>query len=215
MQDKRDFIVTRDMTEYDYLFKIIILGDSSVGKTNLLLRYTQDKFQEYVHTTIGVDFRIRTVVVDGKKVKLQLWDTAGQERYASMIKAYYNGANGAVLVYDMTDINSLYHIVDIITNILEVNPKIKLVLVGNKKDMIDNSPYVSDYSKMIAKKYDLKYFEVSAKDNQNLMIETMFHSLIQDMISVNKPITNNIIPIQNTVKLTQKQKIKHGCCVIM
>jgi len=93
--------------EYDYLFKLVIVGNSSVGKSSLLLRYADDMFNETYLTTIGVDFKFRTINIDGKKVKMQIWDTAGQERFRTITSAYYKGADAIILVYDITNAPSL------------------------------------------------------------------------------------------------------------
>ena len=87
---------------YDHLLKVLLIGDAGVGKSSLLLRYTEDKFDEALGSTIGVDFKVKTVEADGKRVKLTLWDTAGQERFRTLTSSYYRGAQGVVLVYDVT-----------------------------------------------------------------------------------------------------------------
>lgn len=89
--------------EYDYLLKLVIIGNSSVGKSSVLLRFSDDQFSDSYLTTIGVDFRFKTLTIDGKKVKLQIWDTAGQERFRTITNAYYKGADGIVMVYDITN----------------------------------------------------------------------------------------------------------------
>ena len=88
---------------YDSLIKLLLIGDSGVGKSCLLLRFSEDSFQTSFITTIGIDFKIRTIEMDGKRVKLQIWDTAGQERFRTITQAYYRGAMGILLVYDVTD----------------------------------------------------------------------------------------------------------------
>lgn len=98
--------------DYDYLFKLVLIGDSGVGKSCLLLRFADDAFTESYITTIGVDFRFRTIEIDNKVVKLQIWDTAGQERFRTITSAYYRGADGIVMVYDSTDRESFAHIDD-------------------------------------------------------------------------------------------------------
>ena len=93
-------MATRAEDDYDYLFKVVLIGDSGVGKSNLLSRFTRNEFDLETKTTIGVEFATNTIVIDGKTIKAQIWDTAGQERYRAITSAYYRGAVGALLVYD-------------------------------------------------------------------------------------------------------------------
>jgi small GTP-binding protein len=105
---------------YDFLFKLILVGDSGVGKTCILVRFSEDAFNSTFISTIGIDFKIRTVDIEGKKIKLQIWDTAGQERFRSIMTCYYRGAMGIMLVYDVTAEKSFDNIRNWIRNIEEV-----------------------------------------------------------------------------------------------
>merc|ERR1712159_656276 len=96
--------------EYDYLFKLLLIGDSGVGKSCLLFRFADDTYQESYISTIGVDFKIRTVELEGKTIKLQIWDTAGQERFRTITSSYYRGAHGIIVVYDVTDQESFNNV---------------------------------------------------------------------------------------------------------
>ena len=98
------------MDEYDYLFKVLLIGDSSVGKTSVLLRYVEDKFNAEFQTTIGVDFKVSTFNMNGKSIKLQLWDTAGQDRFKNIVASYYRGAHGILLMYDITNQTSYQNV---------------------------------------------------------------------------------------------------------
>ena len=125
--------------EYDYLIKLVIIGNSSVGKSSVLLRFSDDQFSESYLTTIGVDFRFKTLNIDGRRVKLQIWDTAGQERFRTITNAYYKGADGIVLVYDITNLPSFEDIERFWLNEVEsyAEKDVELLLLGNKSDLSD------------------------------------------------------------------------------
>ncbi|KAM3143777.1 hypothetical protein pb186bvf_004053 [Paramecium bursaria] len=150
--------------EYDYLFKLVIIGDSGVGKSSLLLRFADDSFSDSYLTTIGVDFRFRTLPIDGKNVKLQIWDTAGQERFRTITSAYYKGADGIVLVYDITNKSSFTSIDRFWINEVEsyAEKNVELLLIGNKSDSDDRVVSVAealDY----ANSKKMTHIEASAK----------------------------------------------------
>nr|XP_007150298.1 hypothetical protein PHAVU_005G141600g [Phaseolus vulgaris]ESW22292.1 hypothetical protein PHAVU_005G141600g [Phaseolus vulgaris] len=126
----------RARADYDYLIKLLLIGDSGVGKSCLLLRFSDGSFTTSFITTIGIDFKIRTIEQDGKRIKLQIWDTAGQERFRTITTAYYRGAMGILLVYDVTDESSFNNIRNWIRNIEQhASDNVNKILVGNKADM--------------------------------------------------------------------------------
>jgi Ras-related protein Rab-8A len=126
----------RARADYDYLIKLLLIGDSGVGKSCLLLRFSDGSFTTSFITTIGIDFKIRTIELDGKRIKLQIWDTAGQERFRTITTAYYRGAMGILLVYDVTDESSFNNIRNWIRNIEQhASDNVNKILVGNKADM--------------------------------------------------------------------------------
>lgn len=126
----------RARADYDYLIKLLLIGDSGVGKSCLLLRFSDGSFTTSFITTIGIDFKIRTIELDGKRIKLQIWDTAGQERFRTITTAYYRGAMGILLVYDVTDEASFNNIRNWIRNIEQhASDNVNKILVGNKADM--------------------------------------------------------------------------------
>eukprot|EP01099_Mayorella_cantabrigiensis_P000865 TRINITY_DN1367_c0_g1_i3.p1 TRINITY_DN1367_c0_g1~~TRINITY_DN1367_c0_g1_i3.p1 ORF type:complete len:210 (-),score=45.88 TRINITY_DN1367_c0_g1_i3:386-958(-) len=128
---------------YDYLIKLLLIGDSGVGKSCLLLRFSDDSFTPSFITTIGIDFKIRTIELDGKRIKLQIWDTAGQERFRTITTAYYRGAMGILLVYDVTDEKSFQNIRNWIRNIEQhATESVNKMLIGNKCDMIDKKVHL-------------------------------------------------------------------------
>merc|ERR1711896_105627 len=119
--------------EYDFLFKLLLIGDSGVGKSCLLLRFADDTYQESYISTIGVDFKIRTIQLDGKTIKLQIWDTAGQERFRTITSSYYRGAHGIIVVYDTTDAESFRSVERWIKEIEKfAGVDVSISLCGNK-----------------------------------------------------------------------------------
>ncbi|KAF9684942.1 hypothetical protein SADUNF_Sadunf03G0002800 [Salix dunnii] len=125
--------------EYDYLFKLLLIGDSSVGKSCLLLRFADDSYVDSYISTIGVDFKIRTVEHDGKTIKLQIWDTAGQERFRTITSSYYRGAHGIIIVYDVTEMESFNNVKQWLNEIDRyANDSVCKLLVGNKCDLVEN-----------------------------------------------------------------------------
>ncbi|KFO24681.1 Ras-related protein Rab-8A [Fukomys damarensis] len=147
---------------YDYLFKLLLIGDSGVGKTCVLFRFSEDAFNSTFISTIGIDFKIRTIELDGKRIKLQIWDTAGQERFRTITTAYYRGAMGIMLVYDITNEKSFDNIRNWIRNIEE-----KMIL-GNKCDVNDKRQVSRERGEKLALDYGIKFMETSAKANINV-----------------------------------------------
>lgn len=172
---------------YDSIMKILLIGDSGVGKSCLLVRFVEDKFNPSFITTIGIDFKIKTVDINGKKVKLQLWDTAGQERFRTITTAYYRGAMGIILVYDVTDERTFANIKQWFKTVNEhANDEAQLLLVGNKSDM-DTRVVTTEQGEALAKELGLPFIESSAKndDNVNEIFFTLAR-LIQEKIDSNK-----------------------------
>jgi len=127
-------------TEYDYLFKLLLIGDSGVGKSCMLLRFADDTYTESYISTIGVDFKIRTISLDGKTIKLQIWDTAGQERFRTISSTYYRGAHGIIVVYDITNHESFANVKRWLTEIDKyARENVNKLLVGNKSDLDDGA----------------------------------------------------------------------------
>ncbi|KPP68297.1 RAB8A, member RAS oncogene family,-like, partial [Scleropages formosus] len=142
---------------YDYLFKLLLIGDSGVGKTCVLFRFSEDAFNSTFISTIGIDFKIRTVELDGKKIKLQIWDTAGQERFRTITTAYYRGAMGIMLVYDITNEKSFDNIKNWIRNIEEhASADVEKMILGNKCDVNDK--------RQVSKERGEKAFMTLARD---------------------------------------------------
>ena len=190
------------------LYKILLLGDSSVGKSCLLLRYCDDSFQDIHLATIGLDFRLKTINLENnKKIKAQIWDTAGQDRFRAITKNYYRGANGILLIFDITDRSSFEHIRNWIEQIKEEAPEqIIIYLVGNKIDNENNRVVTNEEAKKLAEEFKLKYYETSAKNSIN--VETTFLDLIKEIDSLYSTldVDNNGMTI-NRIKKTRKR-----CC---
>eukprot|EP00744_Colponema_vietnamica_P011456 GILI01016117.1.p1 GENE.GILI01016117.1~~GILI01016117.1.p1 ORF type:complete len:219 (+),score=42.58 GILI01016117.1:108-764(+) len=149
---------------HDVLIKLLLLGDSGVGKSSLLMRFSEDKFTPNFVTTIGVDFKMRTIDIDGKKVKLQVWDTAGQERFRTITPAYYRSAMGVVLVYDITDESTFLNVKYWMKNLEEhASGDICKILIGNKCDLQERRMVDVARGQALASEYGIKFFETSAK----------------------------------------------------
>eukprot|EP01115_Flamella_aegyptia_P008943 TRINITY_DN3748_c0_g6_i1.p1 TRINITY_DN3748_c0_g6~~TRINITY_DN3748_c0_g6_i1.p1 ORF type:complete len:212 (-),score=28.71 TRINITY_DN3748_c0_g6_i1:97-732(-) len=165
---------------YDYLIKLLLIGDSGVGKSCLLLRFSDDSFTPSFITTIGIDFKIRTIELDGKRIKLQIWDTAGQERFRTITTAYYRGAMGILLVYDVTDEKSFGNIRNWIRNIEQhATESVNKMLIGNKCDMVDKKVIDTEKGQQLADEYAIKFMETSAKNSIN--VDNAFITLAQDI----------------------------------
>ncbi|XP_023811563.1 ras-related protein Rab-8B [Oryzias latipes] len=166
---------------YDYLFKLLLIGDSGVGKTCLLFRFSEDSFNTTFISTIGIDFKIRTIELDGKRVKLQIWDTAGQERFRTITTAYYRGAMGIMLVYDICNEKSFDNIKNWIRNIEEhASSDVEKMILGNKCDMTDRRQVSKDRGEKLAIDYRVKFLETSAKSSLN--VEEAFYTMARDIL---------------------------------
>uniref|UniRef100_A0A3P9KAJ0 small monomeric GTPase n=1 Tax=Oryzias latipes TaxID=8090 RepID=A0A3P9KAJ0_ORYLA len=166
---------------YDYLFKLLLIGDSGVGKTCLLFRFSEDSFNTTFISTIGIDFKIRTIELDGKRVKLQIWDTAGQERFRTITTAYYRGAMGIMLVYDICNVKSFDSIKNWIRNIEEhASSDVEKMILGNKCDMTDRRQVSKDRGEKLAIDYRVKFLETSAKSSLN--VEEAFYTMARDIL---------------------------------
>ena len=156
-------------SEYDYLFKLLLIGNSGVGKSCLLLRFSDDTYSNDYISTIGVDFKIKTVELEGKTVKLQIWDTAGQERFRTITSSYYRGSHGIIIVYDITDQESFNGVKMWLQEIdrYATSTVLKL-LVGNKSDLTDKRVVEFDVAKEFAEANNMPFLETSALDSTNV-----------------------------------------------
>jgi len=169
--------------EYDYLFKVVLIGDSGVGKSNLLSRFTRNEFNLESKSTIGVEFATRSIQVDGKTIKAQIWDTAGQERYRAITSAYYRGAVGALLVYDIAKHLTYENVERWLRELRDhADQNIVIMLVGNKSDLRHLRAVPTDESKSFAEKNNLSFIETSALDSTN--VETAFHNILTEIYRI-------------------------------
>ncbi|XP_058095528.1 ras-related protein RIC2-like [Magnolia sinica] len=155
--------------DYDYLFKVVLIGDSGVGKSNLLSRFTRNEFSLESKSTIGVEFATRSLNVDGKVIKAQIWDTAGQERYRAITSAYYRGAVGALLVYDVTRHSTFENVERWLKELRDhTDPNIVVMLIGNKSDLRHLVAVSTDDGKSFAEQESLYFMETSALESTNV-----------------------------------------------
>lgn len=170
--------------DYDYIVKIVVIGDSHVGKSSILMKYCDDDFSPKFITTIGIDFKVRTVHMDGKIVKLQIWDTAGQERFKTITNSYYRGAKAIMVVYDITSAESFEHVQSWIENMDSHcdsrSPPMKM-LIGNKCDLTKDRVIEEKKGLALAKEFGLQFMEVSAKNGTN--IEKAFIDLAKKVVN--------------------------------
>lgn len=188
--------------EYDYLFKLLLIGDSGVGKSCLLLRFADDTYTESYISTIGVDFKIRTIELEGKTIKLQIWDTAGQERFRTITSSYYRGAHGIIVAYDVTDQESFNNVKQWLQEIDRYAcENVNKLLVGNKSDLTTKK--VVDYTtaKEFADQLNIPFLETSAKNATN--VEQAFMTMAAE-------IKNRMGPPTTEANLRSEGKINPG-----
>ncbi|XP_060108269.1 ras-related protein Rab-3D [Heteronotia binoei] len=162
---------------FDYMFKLLIIGNSSVGKTSFLFRYADDSFTSAFVSTVGIDFKVKTVYRNEKRVKLQIWDTAGQERYRTITTAYYRGAMGFLLMYDISSQESFCAVQDWATQIKTYSwDNAQVILVGNKCDLEEDRVIPTEEGRRLAEELGFEFFEASAKDNIN--VKQVFERLV-------------------------------------
>ena len=154
--------------EAQIVLKLLLLGDSSVGKTSILLKYISNKFDDSSISTVGVDYMDKIIDYNKFKIKLQIWDTSGEEKFRTITKNFYRNADGLLVVFDLTKKESYDHIRSWINEAKENNDKLKTILIGNKLDLKDERIVAIDVAKQFAEKNNLKYIETSAKDGTNI-----------------------------------------------
>ncbi|CAB1334375.1 unnamed protein product [Coregonus sp. 'balchen'] len=213
--------MTNREDEYDYLFKVVLIGDSGVGKSNLLSRFTRNEFSLESKSTIGVEFATRSIHVESKTVKAQIWDTAGQERYRAITSAYYRGAVGALLVYDIAKHLTYENAERWLKELQDhADSNIVIMLVGNKSDLRHLRAVPTDEAKALAEKHGLSFLETSALDSSNVelafqtTLTAIYNIVSQRQMSGRSDAdflpNSNVVPI--TVQPTQNAAKSSACC---
>ena len=215
--------------EYDYLFKLLLIGNSSVGKSSLLFRFVENTWDENFVPTIGVDFvsyinykfniniqKLKTLEVNGKKVKLQIWDTAGQERFKNITASYYRGGNGVLVVYDITDRESFENLNSWLIEIEKnANKNVYKLLIGNKSDLEEKRKVTFQEGTDFAKSNGMEFIETSAKTASK--VQEAFELLTQKIIKASVSKDTGMSKKEKTVHLSSgasdlSTKQKSGCC---
>ena len=195
----------------ELVYKVLLLGDSSVGKTCFLLRYCDKSFQEAHLSTIGLDYRLKSMTLQNdKNIKLQIWDTAGQDRFRAITKNYYKGANGIILIYDVTNKQSYENVKNWLTQIKEeANPNVIIYLAGNKIDVEEEQRVITtEDGQKIADEYKLPFKETSAKNGIN--VNEIFQELVE---KIDETFSKLEVPKgEQKNKLSTGGKRRRGCC---
>ena len=193
---------------------MLIVGESGVGKSCLLIRFTEGIFIENYISTIGVDFKIRTIKQDNKTIKLQIWDTAGQERFRAITKSYYHGSHGIVIVYDISDRKTFDKIPDWMEQIKQSddNEDSCKILIGNKCDLASSREVKIEEGEELARHYDIPFMETSAKDSLN--VDNLFHTMaiaMKEKAGATAAANTGVNKIANIHGKIVKQE-KKDCC---
>ena len=207
----------------EYKFKVVVVGDSGVGKTNLIKRFINDTYNKDSKATVGVEFLSKTYLINQEVFKIEIWDTAGQERYKSITAAYYKGAKGAMIVYDVTNQTSFDNVDNWANEIKEKAARnINLMIVGNKTDLTDKIVVTSEVATEKAKALEIPIMETSALDSTN--VKEAFYQLLREMYKSVKELMKEYeqkqagTPVEqdsNGVALDTKEEKKEkkgGCC---
>ena len=195
--------------------KLLLLGDSTVGKTSILVKYINNKFEDSCVSTVGVDYMDKILNYKNLIIKLQIWDTSGEEKFRSMTRNFYRNADGIFIVFDLTKKTTFDHVKIWISEALDHNDTIKLMLIGNKLDLTNEIEVKNELASNYAKKHNLKYFETSAKEGTNIneafeaILELLFSGKTENQILTE--FTRNNSSLSVDTKEDNKKK-KKSCC---
>jgi len=200
--------------EYDYIFKVLLVGNSDVGKSSLILRYVDQIWNDVFVPTIGVDFKVKSLEIENKSIKLQIWDTAGQERFRNVISSYFKGAHGILLIFDITSRDSFKELENWLAEVEKnASTQILKILIGNKCDLEEEREISKDEGEAFAMRNGMQYIETSAKINTN--VNEAFEALSKIMVEYysKKSSANNE---NKTIKMNKGTDItipkKKKCC---
>ncbi|KAL9669669.1 hypothetical protein QQ045_007216 [Rhodiola kirilowii] len=211
-----------ESTGEEYLFKVVVIGDSAVGKSNLLSRYARNEFSPHSKATIGVEFQTQSMEIDGKEVKAQIWDTAGQERFRAVTSAYYRGAVGALVVYDITrrtTFDSVSRWLDELKS--HSDSTVAKILVGNKCDLEHMRNISSEEGKSLAESEGLFFIETSALDSTNvqeafeLVIREIYNNVRRKVLnsdSYKTQLSGKGVTLDTNATDKSKQTTGYSCC---
>ena len=212
--------------DYDYLFKIIIIGDSGIGKSAVLFRFADDIYNNNYISTIGVDFKIKTIFVNSKIIKLQIWDTAGQERFRTITTSYYRGAHIIFMCYDITDRQSFQNLEMWYDEVKKyAGSNIQIVICGTKMDLTAKREVSYEEGKEYANDHGFNFYETSSKENTNVDIlfekssKIMLENFLTDIKNTSSVVTTGTYknrPSQQTISLeprSLKDTVYKKCCV--
>ncbi|XP_008777871.1 ras-related protein RIC2-like [Phoenix dactylifera] len=207
--------------DYDYLFKVVLIGDSGVGKSNLLSRFTRNEFSLQSKSTIGVEFATRSLTVDSKVIKAQIWDTAGQERYRAITSAYYRGAVGALLVYDVTRHATFQNVDRWLKELRDhTDPSVVVMLIGNKSDLRHLVAVSTEDGNACAERESLHFMETSALESTNVdnafaeVLTQIYQIVIKKTLEAGDDAAS-AVPINGEriyVKADDSSLKRSGCC---
>ena len=201
--------------DYQIVLKLLLLGDTQVGKTSIITKYVEDKFEESALSTVGVDYKFKIMTHKNLKIKLQIWDTSGEERFRSIAKNFYRNTEALFIVFDLTNKKTFDNVKNWISEAKEHNQDIKMIIIGNKSDLKEKIVIKKETAQKLANENKIKYFETSAKDGTN--IKESFTALIDSLLDgkTKEEILYEFAPRDNSLSITShtiNEGKKKKCC---